>query len=134
MYTIWRSLALPETADLPSAKRFAECIPSGTRPKSCLSSALETTLGKIIALGIPIYLPSAEKRPLGKLVKKTLGKKKRHLAKYRHVDIRQLVCRPLGVCRVSVSGTRQRCKFAECFSLALGKELFLPSVFVALGK
>ena len=71
---------LPETDDLPSAKIFAECIPSGTRQKSCLSSAEETTLGKIMALGIPIYLPSAEKRPLGKLGKtlsktEALGKK-----------------------------------------------------------
>ena len=29
---------------------------------------------------------------------------------------------------MSVSGTRQRSKFAECFSLALGKEIILPSV------
>ena len=64
---------IPETTDLPSAKRFAECIPSGTRQKNCLPSASETTLGKIMALGIPISLPSAEKRPLGKL-EKTLGK------------------------------------------------------------
>ena len=62
---------LPETGDLPSAKIFTECIPSGTRQKSCLSSAVETTLGKIMALGIPNSLPSAEKRPLGKLGKNT---------------------------------------------------------------
>ena len=58
---------------MPSAKRFAECIPSGTQQKNCLPSALETTLGKIMALSILIFLPSAEKRPLGKLGK-TLGK------------------------------------------------------------
>ena len=57
------------------------------------------------------------------------SEEQRHWAKNCHVDIRQLVCLPLGVCRVSVSGTRQRSKFAECFPLALGKEIFLPSVF-----
>ena len=40
--------------------------------------------------------------------------KQRHMVKNRHVDIRQLVCLSLGVCRVSVSGTRQKNKFAEC--------------------
>ena len=44
-----------------------------------------------------IYLPSD---------KKNTRQTQRHSAKNRHVDIRQLVCRPLGVCRVSVSGTR----------------------------
>ena len=68
--------ALPETGDLPSAKTFAECIPSSTQQKSCLSSVAETTLGKIIALVIPNSLSSAEKRPLDKL-------EKNH-----HVDIR----------------------------------------------
>ena len=79
-----------------------------------------------------IYLPSAKKTlskiiALGKRGKKHSAKfdtrqtrkkhsaKQRHSATNRHVDIRQLVCRPLGVCRVSVSGTRQTNKFAECF-------------------
>ena len=66
-----RIVTLPESGDLPSAKRFAECIPSGIRQKSYLPSASETTLDKIMALGIPISLPSAEKRPLDKLGKNT---------------------------------------------------------------
>ena len=45
--------------------------------KSCLPSAAETIFGKIMALGIPNSLPSAEKRPLGKLGK-TLGKTETH--------------------------------------------------------
>ena len=90
-----------------------------------MPSAAETTLGKIMALGIPNSLPSAEKRTLGKI--ETHGKN-------RHVDICQLVCLPLGVCRVSVSGARQRSKFAECFPLALDKEIILPGVFFALDK
>ena len=60
-----------ETGDLSSVEIFAECILSGTQQKSCLSSAAETTLDKIMALGIPNSLPSAEKRPLGKLGKNT---------------------------------------------------------------
>ena len=80
-----------------------------------------------MALGIPNSLPSAEKKPLDKLEKNT--RQNRDTAKNRHVDIRQLVCLPLEVCRVFVSGTRQRSKFAECFSLALGKEINLSSVF-----
>ena len=85
--------ALPETADLPSANIFTECILSGTRQKSYLSSAAETTLGKIMALGIPNSLSSAEKRPLGKLGKKHSVKQRRS-AKNHHVDICQLVCLP----------------------------------------
>ena len=54
-------LALPETCDLPSAKTFAKCIALGTRQKRCLPSAAKTTLSKIMALGIPNSLPSAEK-------------------------------------------------------------------------
>ena len=80
--------------------RFAECIPSGTRQKRCLPSAAKTTLSKIMALG---------KQSLCRVLKKTTRQtrkkhsvKERHSATNRHVDIRQLVCRPLGVCRVSV--------------------------------
>ena len=102
-----------------SAKSFAECILSGTQP-----NASETTLGKTTALGIPISLPSVGKKTTRQTRKKHSAKQ-RHSAKNRHADIHQLVCRPLGVCRVSVS----RSKFAECFPLALGKEIILPSVF-----
>ena len=42
-----------------------------------MPSAAETTLGKIMALGIANTLSSAEKRPLGKLGK-TLGKTETH--------------------------------------------------------
>ena len=118
---------------MSSAKIIVKCILSGTQQKSPLPSAAETTLGKIMALGIPNSLPSAEKRPLGKLEKNTRQntdtRQKNH-----NVDIRQLVCLPLGVCQVSVSGTRQRSKFVECFPLKLGKEIILLSVFLGRGK
>ena len=58
---------------MQSAKIFAERIPSDTRKKNNLLSTAKTTLGKIMALGIPNSLLSAEKRSLGKLGK-TLGK------------------------------------------------------------
>ena len=41
---------LPEIVDLLSAKIFDECILSGTRQTSSLSSAAKNTLGKIMAL------------------------------------------------------------------------------------
>ena len=74
--------SLPETTDLSSAKRFAECIPLGTQQKNYLPSASETTLGKIMALGIPNSLSSAEKRQFGKL-----GKNTRQNRDTRHKDV-----------------------------------------------
>jgi len=68
------SFSLPETGCLPSARIFAECILSGTRQRSLLSSAVKKTLSKIIALG------KKGKKTLGKVwhsanqKKKTLGK------------------------------------------------------------
>ena len=104
-----------------SAKKlFAECCRNHTRQNN---GTRHTKL----------FVECWKKRPLGKLRKKHSAKQ-RHTAKNRHVDIRQLVCLPLGVCQVSVSSTQQKSKFAECFPLALGKEIILLSVFLALVK
>ena len=69
---------LPETADLPSAKIFAECIISGTRQTSSLPSAAKNTLGKIMALG---------KQTLYRVPKKTLSKLRKNTQQIR--DTRQ---------------------------------------------
>jgi hypothetical protein len=45
-----KSLPLPETGSLPSAKWFAECNFSGTRQRSSLPSAKKITLGKAASL------------------------------------------------------------------------------------
>ena len=44
-------LALPETVGMPSARGFAEFIPSDTRQTCCVLSAAVETFGKHIALG-----------------------------------------------------------------------------------
>ena len=108
-------LTLPETGDLSSAKIFAECIPSDTRQKSCLPSAAETALGKIMALNIPNSLPSAEKKPLDKLEKNTRQNR----------DTQQKP--PCGHPLVSVPAVRS---LPECPLVALGKEVSFPSVFL----
>ena len=71
---------LPETTDLPSAKIFTECVPSGTRQKSCMPSAAKNTLGKIMALDKQTLCRVLKKKTLGKLWKtlcktETLGNK-----------------------------------------------------------
>jgi hypothetical protein len=71
--------ALPETAPLPSARLFAECILSGTRQRASLLSARKKTLGEEWALGkgpfcrVPKFNHSAKsffaeclENPLGK--------------------------------------------------------------------
>ena len=104
---------------LAKKKLFAECIRNHTRQNN---GTRHTN----------IFAECWKKNT--RQIRKKHSAKQRHSAKNHHVDIRRLVCRPLGVCRVSVSGTRQKSKFVECFPLALGKEIILPSVFFAIGK
>ena len=118
--------SLPEIVELPSAWGFTECILSGTRQTSSLPSAAKNTLGKIMSLG---------KQTLCRVLKNIRQTMKKHSAKHRHsttnchVDIRQLVCRPLEVYWVSVSGTRQRNKFAECFFCTRQRNKFAECFF-----
>ena len=89
-------------------KLFAECCKKHTRQNN---DTRQTN-----------SLPSAEKNT--RQTRKKHSAKQRHSATNRHVDIRQLVCWSLGVYRVSVSGTRQRNKFDECFFCTRQRNMF----------